>query len=541
MIPSDIESTRFDVIVVGAGINGAGVARDAARRGLRVLVLDRSDVGAGTTSWSTRLIHGGLRYLEHGEVGLVRESLRERERLFRVAPHLVRPLPLLIPLYEGARRGPLTVRAGMLAYDLLSPDKSLPRHRMLSRAETLRHAPALESRALRGAALYYDAQVEFPERLALENALDARAHGATVLTHARVVRLSAEDGEVRGVEFEDLLGGGRYAARAGVVVNVAGPWVDEVLRGGAAVGATKRLVGGTKGSHLVVGRFEGAPAVALYAEARADGRPFFIIPWNGKYLVGTTDTRFDGDPETARADAAEVEYLLGETNRLFPAARLTREAVLYTYSGVRPLPFNAGGREAAITRRHFAHDHAPELRGLLSVVGGKLTTYRSLAEQTVDLIFRRLGRTPPRCTTAREPLPGAAVADFESFRTRFLAPRASDATPHATRERLLRIYGVRAAEVEQLAAEEKSLGRTLGEATDALAAEVVFAFRQEMAATLTDCLWRRTMLAHDAADNGTRHAEAAALVAREHLGWSEGRAGRELADYRNYVERFRPA
>ncbi|HYO63548.1 MAG TPA: FAD-dependent oxidoreductase, partial [Pyrinomonadaceae bacterium] len=196
MIPSDIESTRFDVIVVGAGINGAGVARDAARRGLRVLVLDRSDVGAGTTSWSTRLIHGGLRYLEHGEVGLVRESLRERERLFRVAPHLVRPLPLLIPLYEGARRGPLTVRAGMLAYDLLSPDKSLPRHRMHSRAETLRHAPALSPRALRGAALYYDAQVEFPERLALENALAARTHGATVLTYARVVRLLREGGEV---------------------------------------------------------------------------------------------------------------------------------------------------------------------------------------------------------------------------------------------------------------------------------------------------------------------------------------------------------
>src|SRR5919199_1405663 len=197
-IPQDIERQVFDVIVIGAGINGAGVARDAAMRGLRVLLLDKGDIGGGTTAWSTRLIHGGLRYLEHGELGLVRESLRERETLLRTAPHLVRPLPMLIPVYANRRRGPLAIRAGMLAYDLLSRGKSLPRHQMLSRAEALRRAPGLNAEGLKGAALYFDAQVEYAERLALENVLSARVHGATVLTHARVTRPLVENETARG-------------------------------------------------------------------------------------------------------------------------------------------------------------------------------------------------------------------------------------------------------------------------------------------------------------------------------------------------------
>src|ERR687886_1316775 len=343
-IPQDIERQVFDVIVIGAGINGAGVARDAAMRGLKVLLLDKGDVASGTSSWSTRLIHGGLRYLEHGEVGLVRESLRERETLLRrVAPHLVRPLPLLIPLYANRRRGPLTVLAGMIAYDLLSPGSSLPPHRMLTPAEALRRAPGLEAEGLKGAALFFDAQAEYAERLALENALDARAHGAAVLTYARVERLVVEGGAVRGVEFLDLLGGAAHAARARVVLNVAGPWVDEVL-GGTDAGV-ERLIGGTKGSHLVVRPFPGAPDAALYVEALEDGRPFFIIPWDGKYLVGTTDERYAGDLDRVRADGREIEYLLREANRAVPSAGLTRADVLYTYPGVRPLPFVAGGDE----------------------------------------------------------------------------------------------------------------------------------------------------------------------------------------------------
>ncbi|HVF49148.1 MAG TPA: glycerol-3-phosphate dehydrogenase [Pyrinomonadaceae bacterium] len=540
-IPGDIAETEFDAIVIGAGINGAGVARDAAMRGLRVLVLEKEDVSSGTSAWSTRLIHGGLRYLEHGEVGLVRESLRERERLFRIAPHLVRPLPMLIPLYADGRRKPLVVRAGMIAYDLLSFDKSLARHRMLTPAETLLRAPGLRREGLRGAALYYDAQVEFAERLVLENALSARAHGATFLTYARVERLSIEKGRVCGVEFGDALGGGKYRAHARVVLNVAGPWVDEVLRGGSNGGAAsaspplRKLIGGTKGSHLVVGEFACAPRVALYTEAREDGRPFFIIPWNGRFLIGTTDTRFDGDLDAVETDEHEIAYLLRETNRVLPRAGLTREAILQTYSGVRPLARRASGAEASVTRRHFIREHDGALDGLVSIVGGKLTTYRNLSEQAVDLLFKRLERRSPPCATAREPLPGAATVggeDFKSFCARFKAESPLHA--HAS-ERLLRIYGTRAADVLATARDESALLAPLSEATGAIGAEIIFSFRQEMAGTLTDCLWRRTMSGLSSASAGFAEAEAAARIAQQHLGWDAPRAAREVADYRSYA------
>lgn len=545
-IPHDISTADFDAVIIGAGINGCGIARDAALRGLRVLLLDKGDIGGGTTAWSTRLIHGGLRYLEHGELGLVRESLRERETLLRrVAPHLVRPLPLLIPLYANRRRGPLTILAGMIAYDLLSPGNSLPPHQMLTPAEALRRAPGLEPDALKGAALFFDAQAVYAERLALENALDARARGATVLTHARVERLIVERGAARGVEFKDLLGdatrgaqqdatrgaqrGTTHAARARVVLNVAGPWVDEVLAG---TDSGVRLVGGTKGSHVVVPPFQGAPDAALYAEAAADARPFFIIPWDGKYLVGTTDERYAGDLDGVRADEREIEYLLRETNRTIPSAGLKRSDILYTYSGVRPLPYVARGDESSVTRRHFIR--ASRVGGLFSVVGGKLTTYRSLAEGAVDLIFKQLGKTSPPCATAATPLPGAAVADFEAFAAEF---KSRSPLPPKSSERLLKVYGARASEVLRLASSDAELRETISEETGSVGAEVVFAFRSEMAETLVDCLMRRTMLGLNSR-TGLDAVELAARIAQKFLGWDDQRAAREVEDYRRYVARF---
>jgi glycerol-3-phosphate dehydrogenase len=378
-----VRASRYDVVIIGGGINGAGIARDAAMRGLKVLLIEKGEIGAGTTSASTRLIHGGLRYLEHFEFGLVYESLRERETLLRIAPDLVRPLPMAIPIYKQSRRGRLTIRAGMVLYDLLSWRKSLPRHRMLSRKETLERWPGLNPEGLVGSALYYDAQVEFPERLVLANVLSAREFGAEVLTHTRVTKIT-----VSGVEFE----GG--FAEAGVIINAAGPWIDLVLEHAPAKSA--KLIGGTKGCHIVVPVFPGAPANAIYLEARSDGRPIFVIPWNKLYLIGTTDVPFEGDPDEVRCEDWEIDYLLSETNLALPGAKLTRDSILQTYSGVRPLPYQSS------TRRHFIREH-PQLSNLLSIVGGKLTTYRSLSEECVDLIFRKLGRdSPPKCRTATE-------------------------------------------------------------------------------------------------------------------------------------------
>jgi glycerol-3-phosphate dehydrogenase len=391
-----VRTLPHDVVIIGAGINGAGIARDAAMRGLKVLLIEKGEPGEGTTVASTRLIHGGLRYLEHFEFGLVHESLREREILLRIAPHLVRPLAIAIPIYKQSKRGWLTIRAGMILYDLLSWGKSLPRHRMLSRAETLNRWAGLNPDGLIGSALYYDAQVEFPERLVMDNVLSAREFGAEVLTHTRVTKLVVEDGKVSGVEFVREEG---QFAEASVVINAAGPWIDQVLE--RVVVKSPKLIGGTKGSHIVVPPFPGAPANAIYLEARSDGRPIFIIPWNKLYLIGTTDVRFEGDPDDVRCEPWEIDYLLSETNLALPGAHLTRDSIVDTYSGVRPLPVTNDKDEQSITRRHFIRQH-PQLPNLLSIVGGKLTTYRSLAEECVDLIFQKLGRDSLPCRTATE-------------------------------------------------------------------------------------------------------------------------------------------
>lgn len=527
----------FDVIVIGAGINGAGIARDAALRGLRVLLLDKSDIAAGTTSWSSRLIHGGLRYLEHAEVGLVRESLRERERLLRIASHLVRPLPLTIPIYEHHRRGPLLIRAGMIAYDLLSFDKSLPHHHMMSREQALCAVPGLTPNGLKGAARYYDAQVEFPERIAVENALDARAHRAVVLPKARVDRLTVEAGVVRGVEFVDERTGRRHTARGLVTVNVAGPWVDEVLADVGMGEPPPRLIGGTKGSHIVVAPFPDAPADALYIEAKQDGRPYFIIPWNGLYLIGTTDVRFRGDPDDVTPSEEEIAYLLREANIALPGATLERSDVLYAYAGVRPLPYRPSGKEAAISRRHLIYDHAPRVEGLLSIVGGKLTTYRELAEQTVEAVFDKLRRPAPPSQTAVLPLPGG-VERFATFADHFRGSAPPWLEPETT-DGLLRIYGIRARDVRALADREPELRARLSAATPLIGAAVAFAFRDELATTLADAFLRRTMIGYGP-DAGFEALPTAAALAQAHLGWSASRAEREMDDYRSAMERFLP-
>ena len=544
-VPHDIQSYPFDLIVVGAGINGAGIARDAAMRGLKVLMIDKGDIASGTTSWSTRLIHGGLRYLEYYELYLVHESLSEREKLLRIAPHLVKPLPFIIPVYDYSKRGTVLVRLGMVAYDTLSWSKSLDRHKMLSRDEVLELVPGLDPEGLLGAAMYYDGQVEYAERLAVENAISAHENGAVVLTYAEAERLIVENGNVAGVEFTDLLDGGTHAARAPVTVNVAGPWVDQVLRQMDL--AEERMIGGTKGSHLVVDPFPGAPTnQALYAEAKEDGRPYFIVPWNGRYLIGTTDIRYEGDLDMVVADDEEIDYLINETNNVIPSANLTRDKVLFTYSGVRPLPFQPEGAEGSVTRGHLVFDHTghdPKIGGLISIIGGKLTTYRNLARQTVDAVYEKLGRKAPQSRTGDIPLPGGAVggaSSFEEFAAQF---KVTGGLTDELATRLLKLYGARAPEILAEAGEDHSLRVPLSpEATvetGLIGAEVLYAFRRELAEKIGDVLLRRSMVGM-----GPRVAldvdEAAARVAVQHLGWSEERAEREVAEFRDYVRRYKP-
>jgi glycerol-3-phosphate dehydrogenase len=522
----------YDLVVIGAGINGLGIARDAAARGLRVALVEKEDIGSGTSSWSGRLIHGGLRYLEQGDIRLVRESLRERERLFRLAPHLVKPVPLMMPLYAHNRRSKWAVRAGMIAYDILSFDKSTNAHRVLSRDETLRRFPRMNADGLEGSAIFMDGQVVWSERLCAEVALSAAAEGCHIITHSRVDGLIQDGDRLTGVTYVDELTGERHMLAARLAVNAAGPWVDTVLKGQPAGG--KRHIGGAKGSHLVVDPFPGAPTDVVYYESRRDGRLVLVIPWGERYLIGTTDKKFDEDPDLARADESEVDYLLSEVNSLIPTANLTEADILYTYSGVRPLPYVPATSEWKVPRSHVIYDHAPECRGLLSIIGGKLTTYRSLAEETVDAIFRRLGRKAPPCTTARTLFPGARVDDFDAFRDQLAQTTSAG---RATIDRLVSIYGSRAGDILALCGREPRLLEVFDPDSGAIAAELVFTYETEFCRTLADALIRRIMVGL----NGTcgRDAlERAADILASRLGWDADRRRREIEDYTTYIRRF---
>ena len=520
------DARQYDLAVIGAGINGAGIARDAALRGISVVVLDQADMCSGTSWISSRLIHGGLRYLEYGELPLVYESLHERRYLRRIAGHLVRPLRICIPIYEGARRGPLLIRIGMIAYDLLSWRKTLRHHKMLDRDEIIAREPGLRRDGLRAAACYYDGQVAYAERLVLENLLAARSAGAKVLTYSQVTAIEHDAGHIVGLSYRDTLTGQTATIQPRTIVNASGPWVDDVLA--TTDRKCKRFIGGTKGSHIVVSRFAGAPREAFYVEAAADGRPFFILPWNGLFLIGTTDIRYNGDLASIRASREEVDYLLDETNRVFPDAQLTSADVHYAYAGVRPLPYREKGPESAITRKHIIKTHRKIADGLFSIIGGKLTTYRNLAEQAVDKVGKALGRKLPVCRTDDTILPGAWGLD-EAREALVAVDKLSDAGV----ERLLRVYGGRAKGIASLVTARPDLGRFIDDRASVPAAEIAFVIAEEMPKTLTDIVYRRMMIGLDADQGRPMYKKIAAIAAAE-FGWNEGQMDAELQALHDY-------
>jgi glycerol-3-phosphate dehydrogenase len=463
-----LPAAEFDVIIIGGGIIGAGIARDAALRGLSVALFERKDYASGTTSGSTRLIHGGLRYLEMLDFALVRMDLRERETMLRIAPHLVKPLEFFLPFYKGGSLGPLEARTGMYLYDALSFDKSLRNHRHLTAAQVLSEEPGLRESGLRGAVAYYDAQVNSPERLTIENIVDARAHGAVALNYAEVT--AAMRG---GVRVKDVLSGDEAEVSGRVVVNAAGPWFDRVA---ARLGPHPRpLVRTTKGIHLAhrpVNRH------ALALTSHIDRRLFFIIPWLGYSWIGTTDTDFRDDPGEARATDQDVDYLLRSAAAYFPQVNVAD--VFWTNAGVRALVMKRG-RESAVSRRHRIISEP----GLVSVLGGKITGYRAIAEDATDAVCRQL-RSRARCRTAVEALPGA---------------RGEMPKGH-----LQEIYGSRAAAVIRLAEADPRLGEKLAPDYPDIAAQVVFAVREEQCVTADDFLFRRTLLGFSHDQGAAAHA-----------------------------------
>lgn len=514
-----IEDRLFDVVVIGGGIVGAGVARDAAMRGLKVCLLEKNDFGSGTTAGSTRLIHGGLRYLEMLDFRLVRLDLREREILLRIAPHLVKPLEFLLPFYERSLLHRLKIRSGMILYDLLSYDKSLPRHSFWAASQLRQAEPQLKREGLQGAACYHDAQIDLPERLCLENILDARSRGACLLNYVEATGPLRSGSRLEGVTARDVTSGQELEVRGRVIVNVAGPWLDRVL--GALGHSGRPRVRTTKGVHLAC-RKQNDRAMVFFS--KVDQRLFFVIPWLGYSWVGTTDTDFSDDPSQAKATGQDVRYLVQSAQEFIPALRA--DDIYFTNAGVRALVMREGG-ESSVTRMHRIVDGQDlGLPGMIAVQGGKITGYRAIAEEVTDLIAARLSASAP-CRTATTPLPGAGEP---------AGGEAAGSLPQRAIDHLRSLYGSRAGEVLALVEAEPELGTPLAAEYPDVAAQAVFAARSELCLRLSDFFLRRTSLGFTP-DQGRRAVrEAARWMARE-LSWSESRQEEEIRFYLEEVAR----
>jgi len=524
-----------DLLVIGGGITGAGIARDAALRGIRTALVDKGDFGSGTSSHSSRLVHGGLRYLEQGAFRLVREASRERRVLLTIAPHLVRPLPFLFPAYRGARVPAWQLRAGLWLYDLLAAFQNARGHRWLGRKAVLRIEPGLRERDLRGAGLYYDAQTD-DARLVLATMRSAALAGARVASYAEVSSLLKPDGPVRGATLRDTLTGVTYTVRALVVVNATGPWVDRVRQ--LDDPRAEPLLRLTKGAHVVVPRQRLGHAHAVTLTSAVDGRVMFVLPWEDLSYIGTTDTDEDVSPDDVYATAADVTYLLRSANALFPQARLAPQDVVATWAGLRPLLAPARNVSASDASREHRVIESPS--GLITIAGGKLTTYRVMGRDVANRVAARLSQLDgrPRAgapPTDRLPLPGGETADLEVL---VEAGKARGAL-ESTARHLVRSYGSEWAAVMNLVDRDHALGGPIIGGRPEIWAELVHAVEREMALRLTDVLVRRLHLFYEANAHATGAARPVAEKMAGLLGWDAARLAHELADYQTLAERSR--
>jgi glycerol-3-phosphate dehydrogenase len=482
-----LSSETFDILIIGGGITGAGIARDAASRGLSVALIDKGDFGSGTSSRSSRLIHGGVRYLEHGHLHLVFEASAERRRLLRLAPHLVRPLAFTWPVYRGQRLPLWKLRAGLTLYDLLSLFRNVARHERLDATRALEQEPALNSKQLAGAVRYYDAATD-DARLTLANVLDAQALGASAVNHV-VLTGAARADAAHVARVEDALTGSRLDIRARSLVNATGPWSDAVadLAGlgdgptGVGRAPARGRVQGSKGSHIAVERARIGNRDAITLLHPRDGRVMFTLPAGTHTIIGTTDTFTDVSPDEVRASESDVGYLLDAANAFFPDALLRREDVVSAWAGIRPL-IRTSGSSVAASREHAI---ATSTSGLVTITGGKLTTYRVMARDVVDAIEQQLGMRRRRTLTGQRPLPDASIPLDGAAIVAGLPWRMS----HVTQ-----------------------------------------AVEREHAATLGDILIRRTHVAFETRDNGRAAAHAVATF----LGWGP----KEVDRYETEVERI---
>ncbi len=530
-----LEDGDHDVVIVGGGIAGAGIARDLALRGVDVALVEKADFASGTTSRSSKLIHGGLRYLELFDFGLVRESLRERETLGRLAPHAIRPLPFLVPIYRDSSRSLVKVRMGLKVYDMLTPGRDREHYRVLRPIDALSLEPAMRPDGLRGAGYYFDDLLVFPERFCLENVLSAARHGAHVVNYAEVEEVTRDAGGTPdGVRVRDQLTDRLVSLRARVVVNATGPWVDRVREKAGVWERGKRIVRTTKGVHCLLPRLTER---AIY-HSTTDDRMLFVIPWRDFSLIGTTDTDFDGDLDRVHATTDEVTYLMGELHRAVPDPRVTPGEVIYTYAGVRPLSFEEGKRASDVSR---AHKVVVEEDGrFLSVTGTKLTCYRSLAAEAADRVMKALGRKG-ESRTGQLTLDGLDE-DVDTVEARAWLDVSTDMAwsglGRDTLETLVTTYGRAYRRIVELAGKVPDGRRPLCPSNPEIVAQLHAAVADEMAVSLQDVLFRRTGI-DTSRCQGLDCAEAIGARMAELAGWTPRRLDAELEAYHAQVMRSR--
>lgn len=512
----------FDVLVIGGGITGAGVAREAALRGLSVALVEARDFASGTSSRSSKLIHGGLRYLQQGEVSLVREAATERKTLRRIAPHLTETAPMLVPVYGRTSAGVYKLRVGLALFDRLAAVPDVERHRILSRDEAVAAEPHVARARLQGAALYPEYQTD-DARLVLATVKAAVRAGAVAVNWTHVVGIG-KDGDLRRVELRDDETGATLAARARVLVNAAGPWVDAVRRlegGGTAPGLHL-----TKGIHLVFRRSD-LPSRHCLVMRAPDGRPVFTVPHGDRVYVGTTDTSYAGPLDEPAITVEDAAYLMTSIERSFDGLALTTRHVVGAWAGLRPLVAEEGKSPSEISRKD---EVVVSPNGMITIAGGKLTTFRRMAERVLDAVAGALGRSVPASSASAErPLAGGDLDGAASLAAWAASPDIAAVlapVPPPTRDRLVATYGTEAVDVVRGGGGDLA---PLAEGVPLTGAEVRFAARAEMARSLTDVLERRSRLALFATAEAQAVAPAVAALLAQELGWDAPRVARELA------------
>ncbi|MBL0940078.1 MAG: glycerol-3-phosphate dehydrogenase/oxidase [Gemmatimonadaceae bacterium] len=541
-------SESFDLLIIGGGITGAGLAREAALAGLHTALVERDDFASGTSSRSSRLVHGGVRYLEHGHVGLVFESSQERRRLLQLAPHLVRPLAFTWPVYAGARVPRWKLRAGLAMYDALALFRNVGRHQGLSRDAVLAAEPALARKGLTGGARYWDAATD-DSRLTLATVLAAVEHGAAIANHAAVVGGIYDGSRLIGASVRDQLRPESDAIeiRARVVVNATGPWSDITSALTAAAGtspgethAEGTHVRGSAGAHISVPRNRVGNREAITLVSPLDGRVMFVLPSGTQTIIGTTEHPAARGPDEIRATRHDVQYLIDSVNQCLPAAELTRDDVIAAWSGIRPL---AAVRAGSSSANSASREHAIEQQsnGLLSVTGGKLTTYRAMAADILTHVVRALGTNRPSGNHAgraldstRTPLPGGETLVFDDV----IQDAVRAIGDQAIGVRLASAYGTHWMAVWQRAVSDGALAVRISPTLPYVRAEVVYAVERHMACTIADVLVRRTHLAFETRDHGVSVAGDVARIMQPLLGWSDAEREMQIAQYGAQVRRL---